>query len=235
MATRNYKVFALAGQSNAPGNNAGGAPTVINGYQLATSATQSSRLSRDQSCAHAFANTFYNGQTTHTPVIILRAASGASVTTNTANNWSSSGALRGLLETDLDNTKTVYNKSDVDGCIWIQGEADAELIRAATITRAQFKTAMQDLVDWWALNYPTAPFYIVQTGFDTVVGVNQSWIDVQEVQQEICDENPSFVFMASTLAQTFIDDAATYMADNVHWSQAAENLQGVTVANFILQ
>jgi hypothetical protein len=232
MATRKYKVFALAGQSNASGNNAGGAPAVVNGYQLATSSTQSSLLSRDQSCAHAFANTFYNGQTTHTPVIILRAASGVSVTTNTATNWSSSGTLRGLLKTDLDNTKTVYGKSDVDGCIWIQGEADAELIRAATITRAQFKTAMQDVLDWWELNYPTAPFYFVRTGFDTVIGQVQSWIDVQEVQQELCDENPSFVFMAYTGTSNF--QSLGYMFDNVHYTQSGQNVIGEAVANFIL-
>lgn len=232
MGTRLYKIFALAGQSNAVGNNAGGAPAVVNGYQYYNATPVTARLSLDKSCAHRFSNVFYAGQTTHTPMVILRAASGVSVTTATATNWSSSGTLRGLLETDLDGAKTYLSKSDVDGMIWIQGEADAELIRATTITRAQFKTAMQDLVDWWALNYPTAPFYIVRTGFDTTLPNNPSWIAVQEVQQEICDENPSFVFMAYTGTSNF--EALGYMEDTVHYSQAGQNVIGEAVANFVL-
>lgn len=231
MATRNYKVFALAGQSNASGNNAGGAPTVVNGYQLATGATQSTRLSRDMSCAHAFANAFYNGQLTHTPVIILRAASGVDVTTATATNWSASGTLRGLLKTDLDNTKTVYNKSDVDGMIWLLGEAGAELIRALTITEAQWKTALQDFIDWWQTNYPTAPFYFVRTGFDTSLPNDPSWIAVHRIEQEVCDENDN-VFMAYTGTSNF--EALGYMGDNIHYSQAGQNVIGEAVANFIL-
>lgn len=232
MGTRLYKIFALAGQSNAAGNNAGGAPAVVNGYQFANAATIVSRLSMDKSCAHRFSNVFYAGQTTHTPMIVLRSSSGVSVTTSTAINWSGSGTLRGLLKTDLDNAKNYVSKADVDGMIWIQGEADAELIRATTITRAQFKTAMQDLVDWWALNYPTAPFYIVRTGFDTTLPNDPSWIAVQEVQQEICDENPSFVFMAYTGTSNF--EALGYMEDTVHYSQAGQNVIGEAVANFVL-
>lgn len=231
MSIRKYAVFGLSGQSNASGNNAGGAPTVVNGYQLATGLSLTSRLSRDQSCAHAFANTYFNGQAQFTPLIILRASSGVSVTTNTAINWSSSGTLRGLFKADLDNCKTVYGMSDVSGNIWLQGEADAELIRAGTITRAQFKTALQDVIDWWQLNYPTAPWYFVRTGFDTVVGQVQSWIDVQEVQQEICDENTN-VFMAYTGTSNF--EALGFMFDNVHYSQAGQNVIGEAVANFIL-
>lgn len=231
MATRLYKIFALAGQSNATGNNDGGAPTVVNAYQWYNGTPVTARLSLDKSCAHRFSNVFYAGQTTHTPMVILRAASGVSVTTNTATNWSGSGTLRGLLKTDLDGAKTYLSKSDVDGMIWIQGEADAELIRATTITRAQFKTALQDLIDWWQTEYPTAPFYFVRTGFDTVVGQVQSWIDVQEVQQEICDENDN-VFMAYTGTSNF--EALGYMFDNVHYTQAGQNVIGEAVANFIL-
>lgn len=231
MSVRKYSIFGLSGQSNAPGNNAGGAPTVVNAYNLPTGLSLTSRLSMDKACAHAFANKYYTRQTTKTPLIILRGASGVSVTTNTATNWSSSGTLRGLFKADLDNAKTVYGKSDVDGNIWLQGEADAELIRLGTITRAQFKTALQDLIDWWQLNYPTTPWYFVRTGFDTVIGQVQSWIDVQEVQQEICDEN-SNVFMAYTGTSNF--QALGYMFDNVHYTQAGQNVIGEAVADFIL-
>lgn len=232
MATRLYKIFALAGQSNAVGNNAGGAPTVVNAYQYYNATPVTARLSLDKSCAHRFSNIFYAGQTTHTPMVILRAASGVDVTTATAINWSASGTLRGLLKTDLDAAKTYLSKSDVDGMIWLLGEAGAELIRATTITRAQWKTAMQDFVDWWNTEYPTAPFYIVRTGFDTSLPNDPSWIAVQEVQQEICDENPSFVFMAYTGTSNF--EALGYMEDTVHYSQVGQNVIGEAVANFIL-
>lgn len=227
---RTPKIFALAGQSNAIGNNAGGAPAVHNGYQY-TNASGRLRLSMDMSCAHAFANTYVAGQNSYVPVIVLRASSGVSVTTNTATNWSSSGTLRGLLETDLDAAVTHFNKSDVDGMIWLQGEADAGLIDAATITRAQFKTALQDVIDWWQLNYPAAPFYFVRTGMDTNAGDTQGFQDVRAVQQEIVDENEN-VFMAYTGTINF--PGLSLMQDNVHYSQAGQNVVGEAVADFIL-
>jgi len=227
---KRFSIFAGAGQSNSGGNNAGGAPAVVNGYQYSNGAGRN-YLSKDKSSFHAFSNRYITRQNSKTPVIVTQSASGVSVTTSTAINWSSSGTLRGLLKTDLDSAKTFLSKSDVDGMMWCQGEADAQLIDSSTITRAQYKTALLDLISWWNTNYPTAPFYIVRTAYETT-GDTAGYQAVRAVQQEVCDENPSFVKMAYTGTINF---PAQGLYDTIHWTQAQQNTVGEAVADFITQ
>lgn len=229
MSARTYDIFLDAGQSNVEPPNGGGAPTVINGYQFYNSNPATARLNKPNGWAHQFANTYYSGQTTKTPYIIQRSASGVSVTTATATNWSASGTLRGLLETDVDAALAYLSKTDVRGNNWSQGEADALLIDAATITRAQYKTGLQSVVDWITTKYPGIIFNIVRTGTLTT-GDTAGFVAVREVQAEIVSENPGVVFMPVT-TQTM--DTSKYVDDR-HYGIALENEIGVLLANSYL-
>lgn len=222
-------VFALAGQSNASGNNSGGAPTVINGYQFYNISPVTNYLSLPMSCAQAFANRTYQLQNELTPFVILQSASGASVTNLTVNNWSATGALRGNLKTDLDAAKTYLNKTDVTGMLWSQGEADASFIVAGSLDSIGYQNGIQSLINWWQTNYPTAPFYFIRTGIDTSVGNLPGWITVRNVQQLMCEIN-SNVFMGYT--ETINFPAFGWMFDTIHYNITGQNNIGETLAEF---
>lgn len=211
-------------QSNCPGNNAGGAPTVINGYQNSGTVTQ--YLSKDMSSAHAFANTFFENQNLFTPIIAMTAFSGSSMTNLTANNWSATGALRGTFKTVLDAMVAFYGQ-DIDLIKCIGGEADAQFIDDATITKAQSKAAYQSFIDWVTLNFPNAKIQLTIPGKLTS-GDTTGFQQQRELTYELEAENAN-CFLGYEGAVNF----ANY--DPIHWSQAEQNVLGAAEALLYIQ
>lgn len=211
-------------QSNCLGTNDGGAPIVINGYQNSGTVTQ--YLSKDKSSAHAFANTFFENQKLYTAYICMTAFSGSSMTTNTANNWSASGSLRGTFKTNLDAMVAYYGQ-DIDLIKCIGGEADAQLIDAGTITKAQSKAAYQDFIDWVTLNYPNALIQLTIPGKLTS-GDTTGFQQQRELTYELESENAN-CFLGYENAKDFVN------YDSIHWSQADQNVLGTAEALLYIQ
>src|SRR5205085_2432704 len=226
-------VFLIAGQSNAVGmgDSTGGikipAGEALQYYSSALSSVTGDPIGNSStgSAWPAFINTYYNN--TGTKVCVVPVALGSTSQTSAANTgpgtWDVGGTLYSTSVTALNNAITVLLAAGytpkVRGILWCQGEADAGAITAATITKAQYKTALQTMI----ANYRTAfglnlPFYIFRTGGSVTTGITA----VREAQEETSDEQ-LFTFVVFRNAADF---PSRSLQNGAHYLQAGYDEMG---------
>lgn len=120
------------------------------------------------------------------------------------------------------------------GILWSQGERDSQAIDNGTITKSQYKAALERMIDEFAGetddikggDYPEPwRLYLFQTAHETSAGVGDSsgYQAVREAQTEVADANTRVV-MASNRQRTFPD--RSLMDDQIHYNQTGLNEMG---------
>jgi len=171
----------------------------------------------------------YN-QLTGNSVIVAEAAEGSTSLTNIRggnSDWSATGNLRNSAISLINGAINYYSENAPFCALWCQGENDAGDIVNRGQTKANVKTAMQDLVDWWTNLYPNAPFIISLLGYTTNTASDYAYDLVREVQVEIAAENAN-VFIGFERAKFFRDEGK--LIDIVHYSYVGYKEMGESLA-----
>jgi hypothetical protein len=164
------------------------------------------------------------------PVMVEAAQSGSAMASglNGFANWSASSSLRGNAKTLTDSALTNYGGTSPKAALWCQGESDGNaLVDVAGYTRADAKSALQSIVDWWFGLYPDSVFIISQTGFRLNTSYDAAYTTIQEIQQEVVNENQK-VYMAFTGAKDF--RSASKMKDEYHYKYTGLKEMGESFA-----
>lgn len=136
--------------------------------------------------------------------------------------WDTSGTLFDDSVTATNNAltelSTNYNPA-FRGILWCQGEADAGAITATTITKAQYKTALQTMI----ANYRTEfgvhlPFFIFRTGGADTVGRT----DIMAAQAEVADSD----YYTNLVFINAVDFPTRSLQSGAHYLQIAYNEMG---------
>lgn len=151
-------------------------------------------------------------------------------------NWSSSGTLRGTMQTLLADAITYLDANGYcyQHCldILIQGERDAQAIDAATIAAGDYEPALASFRTWQTgtLSGAKCPLVIVRTGthFDgTSAADTAGFAAVRAGQMDFAATEPG-VFMGFTSALNFPDLGLMYNGDGLglHYNQDGKNKLG---------
>ena len=240
-SSNNIAVVEL-GQSNMEGRDGNNDVLGVGkGYYFNPLSLSNEHLTEDRGDAiggsHAtyFARYLYDN--TNIAPILTESASGGSGLTATSevalnNNWSNTGDLRLIAETNAENLIT-RNENITPIALWNQGERDANFFddNSTTYLKATIKSAMQDVIDWWLNLYPNSLFLISETGHKNT-GDTAGYVLIREIQNEIVSENTN-VHMAFTGAKDFL--AAGKMLDTYHYTYLGYKDMGEAFASKIIE
>ena len=240
-----YVLCLIAGQSNASyyGGDDALAPNLPNGvcyvwdntYNTVREINDGSVASKTckQTYGPAIALEFY--KKTGMGLIIVNSAVGSTAQTaeadNGAGNWSPTGALRQTAvdrivacRAYLDSISTCFQNGFI---VWTQGERDGQEIQLGTITKAQYKTGLSEMIDFFKSNLGSKlPFILTATAYYTSTGDNTGSKSVRAAQYEITHEKAG-AYMGFTGAVKF--PSRNLLADGVHYNQAGKNILGTAV------
>lgn len=240
-----YVLCLIAGQSNASyyGGDDALAPNLPNGvcyvwdntYNTIREVNDGSAASKTckQTYGPAIALEFY--KKTGMGLIIVNSAVGSTAQVaeadNGAGNWSPTGTLRqtaidrfNACKTYLDSNNYCYQNGFI---VWTQGERDGQEIQLGTITKAQYKTGLSEMIDFFKTNLGSKlPFILTATAYYTSTGDNTGSKSVRAAQYEITHEKAG-AYMGFTGAVKF--PSRNLLADGVHYNQIGKNILGTAV------
>ena len=228
----NIDVFLVAGQSNAQGQGTASASpvpptgTAFQYYSSSLSALQDPVGNAASGSAWpSFAIKYYN--LTKRKLCIVPTAVPSTSQTAAADpgngTWDTTGTLFTASISTLNNALTALTNAGytplLRGILWCQGESDAGAITAATITKAQYKTALQTMIT----NYRTSlgsytPFYIFRTGGSNTTGRTA----VMEAQEEVADAD----YYTTVVFRNAIDFPIRNLQNGAHYLQEGYNEMG---------
>lgn len=245
-----FDLFVVGGQSNAVGQGDGTAsPDPAQGaaieYQADTNDIEDPlddpiegiNDASDTGSAWPQFAVDYNTQSGN-PVAIVGSARGGTAQVSDADtgngNWDDTGTLSSTLITRVNDAITAIEGAGdtaiFRGVLWSQGETDAQAIDSSTITKAAYKTALEDMIGRYRAEFGSGmPFWIFQTGKPNS-GDTAGYQDVRDAQTEVTNTD-GFTYMASDIQVNFADDGR--MSDDLHYTQTGYNDMGAEGADTI--
>lgn len=226
-------VFLIAGQSNAQGQgDSTGGIKIVSGRALQYYSSTLSTITGDPvgnaltgSAWPAFINNYYN--ITGIKVCLVPTAIASTSQTYAANGgagtWDTGGTLFNTSVTALNAALTALRAAgytpNLRGILWCQGEIDGGSITATTITKAQYKTALQTMI----ANYRTQlgrnlPFYIFRTGGNGTTGPTQ----VRDAQEEVAAAD----YFTDVVFRNAVDFPSRSLQNGAHYFQAGYDEMG---------
>lgn len=180
---------------------------------------------------------------TNQEILIVQCAKGGSALHPLAeqNNWGVWGKTGGLLSNSYRKIDRALSKiaessnsqPKLNAIIWSQGENDGEAIGKGKLSRLQYKSSLQKLINNYRNKYGAAlPFIIVETGRNVSCRICDSGFEiVRQVQREVADED-NYTFIGYNETEYF--EQRNWLQDPVHYNQTALNHIGETLANFLV-
>lgn len=236
-----FVLCLIAGQSNASyfGGDASLAPALPNGVMYIwdnvrntlhdiNDATSPAADTAKQTFAPAIALEFY--KKTGMGLIVVNSAVGSTAQVaaadNGAGNWSSTGTLR---QAAIDNYAACQahllanNYCYQNGfTVWAQGEQDALKIADSTITKADYKSELIALIDYFQAQIGSKlPFVMVRTAYRQPDNIGYQ--SVRDAQMETAAEKNG-AYMGYTGTTKFFERGL--MDDSVHYDQIGKNIIG---------
>jgi|AntRauMinimDraft_4_1070384.scaffolds.fasta_scaffold01783_2 hypothetical protein len=241
--TPDYDLFAVGGQSNAVGRgdataspdpDAGTAVEYRNDIDdiqdpLDDPVDGNADVSDTGSAWPQFCVDYYNHRSQ--PVAIVGAATGGAAQDADADsgngNWDDTGSLDDDLITFVNNAiSRVEANGDTAtfrGVLWHQGERDAQAIDDGTITKADYKTAFENMIVRFRTEFgDQMPFWIFEVG-QPDSGDTAGFQDVRAAQQEVAVAQ-EYTSLVSDQQKEF--PTLGYMSDDLHYNQTGYNLMG---------
>jgi len=225
--TKKTDLFMTVGQSNLfkPSTTAGPNVPAGDGYEF----TPSFNLVYDLqdvvgsgSCGPAFANEWYR-LTGRIALLYYGALGGSGVTTNSPNNWTDGSALYDLT---LEKARLMEARQaqTVKGILFGIAQSDSVLITTAVQTKAETKTAFEDLADRLHADFPDAYIGLSEGGNADQPTISQGDIDMRDID-------------ATTVAtRDYMDFTYTGAKDTAatgpHYEQSDYNDMGVGMAQY---
>ncbi len=187
-----------------------------------------------------FGRTFF--ELTGRKVCILNVAyGGASVVDRDAwNTWGEGGTHRATATGAYQACTAALGTKGEDwvegGVLWIQGEAETNMLRDGTTTIEAFIQGTKNVFSFFRTltSTPALPIYMSQIAQYRGAFSDPVWwqatLDVRDAQVQVANEMDG-VYMAFEGAKYFED--AGYMSDNVHYSQKGYNILGKAFARCV--
>lgn len=230
-----HQIFGVVGDSNADGRGAT-IPTVGSGilylwdgsaFDEITTQSVSNDDNTKGSIWQQFA-TDYNTNTTYKVDLVNGASGGSEFYPNgDNNNWYTSGTLYAAWKTKMDNALAFRGLSRPKAIFVNLGIND---LRSAN-TFSDIQTGMNSLFSRLTSDYPNVPILCIQLGRDEVGGFNsQDAYDMRLHLINTCESNTNIHIVSS--AATFVDVSGGYIADNLHYSQATNDIIGSQFARW---
>jgi len=255
------KLFLVAGQSNAVGQGTASlSPVCLQGTAFEFNGVTNSiqhlqdpmgqtvgdlQAAGSGSVGPAFAKTL--NELINKPVYMISAArggasNGVKAELSPYGTWDDSGNLQ-IFNGAVSKVKNAIQATGLalSGIIWIQGERDANAIRTLNQTEAEYKMALEKVIARFRAQFgPKLPFYIVLTGLQgavvdgvTVATTTEANYAVRRIQMEVAKNTPN-VFVVFSSTDTFFDKGwMKHETTTVHYTQAAYNQIGDSVARFV--
>lgn len=251
---RTIDLFCIAGQSNSfgRGGNISLAPAPVEGVMqwtstggvapLALVAGTSFGEGLGTSIAPAFGNT-YSALSGRKVAFVMGAGVDSASQTVEADvlprgNFDTTGTLRVDVVTRYLAAKAAFEaakyKVRLAGIIWMQGEADAEVLfnNNTSLTREIYRARTQTMIAYYRTNLGAdLPFYMVRTGMRTNITDATGPQIIRDEQDKISAEDPK-TRQVFKYADKF--PALGLLSDTVHYTQGALNLIGAESAKSIL-
>lgn len=241
-----YDLFAVGGQSNAVGRgDSTGSPDPSAGnaveYRNDTDDIQdplndpvdgNGDAAYTGSAWPAFAVEYYNRLSR--PLAIIGAAKGGAAQDASADNgngnWDDAGSLDNDLITFVNNAinriEANGDTATFRGILWHQGERDAQEIDSGGISKADYKTALEDMIARFRAEFGTdMPFWLFELGHETSAGSGDTggYQAVRAAQQEVSlAQNQTYI--VSDKQKDFPEDGL--MSDSIHYNQTGYNKMG---------
>lgn len=168
----------------------------------------------------------YNTASGRVPVFIPQGSSGAEFSPNgDNNNWSSTGTLRAIAESETTDCLTTLGVAKPKGIIVILGINDA---RAAT-TIGTVQTDIDAFFTWLTTTYPGVPIQVAQIGRTESVTGNSRIYTVREriVSNAISKTDVNMCFNLGSWI-----NSSGYGADLLHPTQTGNNNLGAALARW---
>ena len=187
-----------------------------------------------------FGRTFF--ELTGRKVCILNVAyGGASVVDRDAwNTWGEGGTHRATATSAYQACTAALGTKGEDwvegGVLWIQGEAETNMLRDSTTTISAFIQGTKNVFSFFRTltSTPALPIYMSQIAQYRGAFSDPVWwqatLDIRDAQEQVVREMTG-VYMAFEGAKYFED--AGYMSDNVHYSQKGYNILGKAFARCV--
>ena len=232
LTTNDIDVFLIGGQSNAQGqgdSSLSPIPTTDTVYQyynsLITQAQDPIGNAETGSAWTSFGikwNKLTGRRICFVPAAVSSSAQVAAADIG-PGNWDTTGTLFDTSVTLLNDalaalTAAGYNPL-LRGILWSQGERDAGAITSATITKAQYKSALTTMIANYRTEFgSTLPFFIFRTGGADSVGRT----DIMAAQGEVAtaDYFTNLVFLNA------VDFPTRGLQNGAHYIQAGYNEMG---------
>jgi len=241
VGVRPIDLFVIVGQSNAEGRGDSAlSPAAPNGRYISGSTITSPLAdpvggATTGSMWPAFSNEWLV-QTGHLSAFVEQATGGtALVTSAVGSNWGANGSLRGTAVTAANSAiaaieaNPAYELGSVY-FIWAQGEQDAVAIDGVTVTGALYEQALEDLAAYFKTQIPTmAEMLVVQTGRELAeAGADAAnYAEIRAAQEAACTDS---AVLRMVYRGAFSFAARSMMTDNLHYSQAGNNIAGKCAA-----
>lgn len=227
----NKEILITIGDSTSAGanGNTGAAPTPPSGKSFWYRRSDTSIRALNPDVVNAPAGTQYPQAVIHytdivnKKITVIPAGLGGSFISNNGTNWSSSGTLYGLMQTDVTNAISLTGKK-VKG-IYI----------SLSINDVQNAVPLQDIYDAWDSllsrldsDFPGIPIAIDKIGVraDTVT------VRVTSVQNYIASKASSKITILEGMS---VMDSLGYMADALHPNQTGNNYRGDLIGQWLLE
>jgi len=183
----------------------------------------------------------YGGTYQYGPAAVLAGAG--------TNHWDTGGVYAPQLVSRANSCITDLISAGftpkLKGVLWVQGEADASGIDSGWETKANYKTALTNMIAYYraatigGVTNTQLPFWLSRTGA-SVSGDTSSYQQIRAAQEEVCQEGPYNHVMFNN-AIDFItrgSGPAYMMASSTggenHYNQAAYNEMGaISAANVV--
>lgn len=187
-----------------------------------------------------FGRTFF--ELTGRKVCILNVAyGGASVVDRDAwNTWGEGGTHRATATSAYQACTAALGTKGEDwvdgGVLWIQGEAETNMLRDGTTTISAFIEGTKNVFAFFRTltSTPALPIYMSQIAQYRGAFSDPVWwqatLDVRDAQVQVVREMTG-VYMAFEGAKYF--EGAGYMSDSVHYSQKGYNILGKAFARCV--
>lgn len=173
----------------------------------------------------------YTNQCSRNTVFVQSAVGGteqvASISAD-AQHWDDGGDLYSESVAFLNDCETYLNNNSYNptfkGVIWLQGESDGAAINDGTITKADYKSAFENMISKYRAEYGSGmPFWIIEVGDRS----SESYVEVQEAQREVALAQDN-TYLISDKQKLYPERG--YMINDVHYNQTGYNLTGEVAA-----
>jgi len=234
-------LFVSAGQSNAEGRgSSASSPVVTNGVFLSSAGSFTSPMADPVGGAStgsmwpSFSNEWF-ALTGRNSVFIDCATGGTELVDNgNKPDWSATGTLRDAAVTAILSAiasirlSASYKLGNVY-IMWCQGESDAQDTDTSVVNRTTYKNALIELAEYFKSHIANMKgMYVIRTGRQGGGSANeQQWQDIRQAQEDACAESDLLTMVYRGTGSWL---PLGYMADELHYNQAALNLTGKCAA-----